>query len=258
MNTSKAFSSSRLVIKLLGEFTVFIDGQKLSNTAIKGRKARKLLKILAHQRKYQIVREHAIDILWPELKVKAASTQLYKAIYHIRQAFRKHNKGAEDWIKISENFLRIAPPGGLVTDLNLFQKFARTGLKDKKKTELESAASIYGGEFLPMERYAGWASFPREHFRQLYLDVLTYLAEVYEEQEEFSEAAEMLRYALDKEPTLEAAHQGLMRIFAKKGQSTRAFHQYNICKEILQEELGLALSPQTNKTLDDVQEGKFC
>ena len=257
MEYPKAHSSPRLKISLLGGFSVYVDGQILPDSAIKGRKARSLLKLVAHQRQYQIVREHVLDILWPDLAPEAGNAQLYKALHHIRKALAKHHKGAEDWVVITDDIIRLSPPGGLVTDMELFEKAARAGLKDKNIAELENAYSIYGGEFLPMDRYVEWASFPREHYRQLYLDVLSALAAAYEKQGELSEAAEMMRLALDKDPTLETAHRGLMGIFAKKGQATRAFHQYEICREILRDELGLSPSAETKKTLEDVQEGKL-
>jgi DNA-binding SARP family transcriptional activator len=182
MTSPAALSFPTLKIILLGGFAVYIDGQILSDSAIKGRKARSLLKLLAHQRQYQLVRDHAVDILWPDLKSDAANAQLYKALYHIRKAFAKHHNDAENWIRITDELIRITPPGGLVTDTALFTQSARKGLKNKNSAELERALSLYAGEFLPMDRYSDWASFPREHYRQLYLDVLSALAEAYENQ----------------------------------------------------------------------------
>jgi DNA-binding SARP family transcriptional activator len=257
MKSSKPYSSSSLEIHLLGQFEVFVDGQILSETEIKGRKARLLLKLISCQRNFQIAREQATDTLWPDLDSDAAKSQLYKALHHVRKAFAKHNDEADDWIKITDNFIRIDPPEKFITDVNLFEKAARTGIKEKDVSKLEDATSLYEGEFLPMDRYAEWASLPREHYRQLYLDVLTTLAKQYEEHGDLSEAAEILRQALEKEPTLETAHRGLMRVFAKKGQSTRAFHQYEVCREVLGEELGVDPSAETVKTLDDIREGQL-
>lgn len=257
MKSPEAHASPRLKIILLGGFSVYVNGQALPDSAIKGRKARSLLKLLAHQRQNQIVRERVIDILWTDLAPEAANAQLYKALHHIRKALAKEHEGAEDWMVITDDLIRLSPPGGLVTDMGLFEKAARAGLKDQDIAELENAVSIYSGEFLPMDRYVEWASFPREHYRQLYLDVLGALAAAYENQDELSEAAEMLRLALDKDPTLETAHRGLMNIFARKGQATRAFHQYEICRKVLRDELGLSPSAETKKTLEGVQEGKL-
>ncbi|MEX0720934.1 MAG: AAA family ATPase [Balneolaceae bacterium] len=257
MDLSNKISSPNLELHLFGRFQILINDQLLPETEIKGRKARTLLKLISHQRNLQMVRDHATDILWSELDADAANAQLYKALHHIRKAFSNHNKEAADWIEITDNLIKITPPGGLVTDVQQFEKAARSGLKDQDVVNLENAVSIYSGDFLPVERYAQWASHPREHYRQLYLDVLTALAFQYEERGELSEAAEKLREALEKEPTLETAHRALMRIFARKRQETRAFHQYDICREILGEELGMSPSSETKKVLDDIREGKF-
>ncbi len=105
-----------------------------------------------------------------------------------------------------------------------------------------------------MDFYAEWAELPREHYRQLYLDTLVSLAELYEQRGDLSEAAEMLRLALEKDSALETAHRGLMRIFAKRGQATRAFRQYDLCREVLGRELGVEPSPETVAALEDVRE----
>ncbi|MEX0647043.1 MAG: AAA family ATPase [Balneolaceae bacterium] len=257
MDLPDALSSSSLEIHLLGRFTVYVDGHELPESSIKGRKARSLLKLLAHQRQHQMVRDQAVEVLWPELNGTAAASQLYKAIHHIRKAIGSHMKDAEEWIEITDNLIRIAPPGGLVTDLNRFGDMARTGLRSQNINKLEMAASLYTGDFLPMDRYADWGTLPREHYRQLYLDVLTTLARQYEQQGDLSEAAEMLRLALEKEPALETAHRGLMRVFARQGQITRSFRQYDVCREVLREELGMSPTSETRKILDDIREGRL-
>jgi DNA-binding SARP family transcriptional activator len=257
MGSPKALSSSRLEIHLLGRFAVYVDGEKLPDTEIKGRKARSLLKMIANQRHHQMVRDHVMENLWPDLDTKAAASQLYKALHHIRKAFARHTEDSDDWIEISDELIRIDPPGGLVTDVQQFEQTARAGLRDQSIPKLEMAVSIYAGDFLPMDRYAEWGSLPREHYRQLYLDTLTKLAAQYEQRGDLSDAAEMLRLALEKEPALETAHRNLMRIFARQGQSTRALRQYDLCRKILSEDLGISPSPETTETLDDVREGRL-
>lgn len=257
MESPSEYKSPSLEIHLLGKFEIYVNGHHLRETEIKGRKARSLLKLIAHQRHHQIVRDHAVTILWPDLDASSANTQLYKALHYIRKAFSGYSADAEDWIEITDDLIRLEPPEGLVTDVQQFEKLAKSGLRARRVPDLEEAVSIYKGDFLPMDRYAEWASMPRSHYNQLYLDVLTTISLQYEAQGNLSDAAEILRVALSREPTLETAHCGLMRIFARKGQSTRAFHQYDVCREVLAEELGVGPSPETKKTLDDIREGRF-
>ena len=247
-------SPPRLKIHLLGQFLVCVSGRALPESSIKGRKARSLLKLLALQRHSQLVRDQAMEALWPELDATAAAAQLYKALHHIRKAFTLQDEKAAEWIEITDDLVRLVPPGGDVTDVRCFERAARAGLRDGSLSDLETAVSEYGGDLLPMDLYADWTLLPREHYRQLYLDVLIALAAQYERRGELSEAAEMLRLALDKEPVFEPAHRGLMRIFARRGQATRAFRQYDLCREVLHRELAMEPSSETREALTEVRQ----
>ncbi len=257
MEERNRISSPPLKIHLLGRFGVDVRGQSVPETAVKGRKARSLLKLVALQRQARITRDEAMDVLWPHLEESAAASQLYKALHHIRSAFVEESEEADEWIEITDDLIRLEPPGEVVIDVHRFEESARSGLRDRRMQELEHAVSLYAGDLLPMDRYSEWASVPREHYRQLYLDVLTTLATQYEQRGELSEAAQMLRLALEKDPALESAHRSLMRIFARQGQSTRAFRQYDMCREVLQSELGVGPSPETKEVLEAVQEQQF-
>lgn len=254
MEDRAAASPAPLEIHLFGRFAVRVRGHVLPETAIKGRKARALLKLIALQRQARIPREQVMDELWPQLDASAAASQLYKALHHIRKAVSTESDEADEWIEITDDLIRLVPPGGVVVDVHRFEETARSGLRDRRIQDMEQAVSIYAGDLLPMDRYAEWASVPREHYRQLYLDVLTTLAAQYEQRGELSKAAQMARLALEKDPALESAHRALMRIFARQGQSTRAFRQYDTCREILQNELGMGPSPETKEVLEAVQE----
>ncbi len=254
MEERNGYSSPPLHIHLLGRFGVDVRGHPVPETAIKGRKARSLLKLVALRRRARIPRDEAMDVLWPQLDESAAAAQLYKALHHIRNAFEEECEDADEWIEITDDLIRLVPPKGVVIDVHRFEETARSGLRNRRIQDLEQAVSLYADDLLPMDRYSEWASLPREHYRQLYLDVLTTLATQYEQRGELAEAAQMLRLALEKDPALESVHRSLMRIFARQGQSTRAFRQYDMCREVLQNELGVGPSPETKEVLEAVQE----
>jgi DNA-binding SARP family transcriptional activator len=254
MNSHGSPASSRLDIHLLGRFSVRISGQVLPESAITGRKARALLKLIALQRHFAIVRERATDALWPELDTAGSTSQLYKALHKIRKAFTRLDASAGDWIELTDDLVRLAPPGGVSTDVRRFEAAAKAGLRDQRVSDLQTALSVDAGDLLPMDLYSEWTSLAREHHRQLYLDVVMALARHYERLGDLSEAAEMLRLALEKDPVLESAHRGLMRIFARRGQPTRAVRQYDRCRDELRRELAMDPSPETRKALEDIRE----
>lgn len=249
-------SSVYLRIHLLGQFRVDVGGRPLSESAIPGRKARALLKLLALQRQCRLVRDRAMDILWPDLDSSSAAAQLYKAIHHIRKAFSTVEETGHGWIEITEDLVRLVPPGGVTTDVLAFEEAARRGLRNGVDSELEAAVSMYAGDLLPMDTYARWAAVPRDRYRQLYVDVLIMLGESYEGRGDLSEAAEMFRLALEKDRALESAHRGLMRVFARQGQTARALRQFERCRDALQEELGAEPSADTSEVVAYVREGR--
>ena len=234
-----------LEIHLLGQFSIRIDGRELPYSSIEGRKARSLLKLLALQRNHQLVRDRAMDILWPSLAPDSAAAQLYKAIHHIRKAFSAgiQDESAEELIEISDELVRLA--GSVATDVERFEAASRKSLESKQRHDLEYAASLYTGDLLPMDLYSKWSSLAREHLSQLYLDVLLALGARYQSIGRLAHAAETYRLALQKDPLLETTHRSLMRVFALQGQTKRAIRQYEQCRTILRDELDAEPEPAT-------------
>ena len=98
------------------------------------------MKLIALQRQAQVVRDHAMHALWPELDTEAAASQLYKAIHHIRKAFARQSTGATEWLEITDDLILLASPNPLVTDVRIFERFdissgsACTGLRRRPIT----------------------------------------------------------------------------------------------------------------------------
>ncbi len=217
-----------LEVFLLGRFAVRVAGKDVDLEATPGRKARMLLKLLALQRNHQIIRDQAIDLLWPDLDLESGASQLYKAIYHLRQVFSGYQTASDTdgWIDLTGELVRLAPGGQIETDVKRFKERARQGLTSDKLQDLEGAAALYSGDLLPMDLYVEWTSVPRDHMKQLYLDVLLALAERHRLQGNLVGASEYFRQALQKDPLLEKAHRGLMQVYALQGQTDRSLRPF--------------------------------
>jgi DNA-binding SARP family transcriptional activator len=247
-------SKQSVEISLLGRFQVRVSKTRLDSDGIPGRKAPALLKLLALSGDHQLVRDQAMELLWPDLDAASAAGQMYKAIHQLRKAFGtgEPEANASEWIVTHGNLVLLAPPDGLVTDVDAFEQTARDALASRHIKELERAVALYAGDLLPMDMYAAWACAPRDRLRQLYIDVLLALAQAYQARGDLAAAAEMHRTALDKDATLEIAHRGLMTIFARQGQRDRALKQYGVCLDALADELGVAPSQETRALYDEI------
>ena len=248
-------SARSIEVSLLGRVQVCVSERRLQSDDIPGRKAPALLKLLALDRDHQLGREQAMELLWPDLDSSSGAAQLYKALHQLRKAFDAGDPASDagQWIATTKSLVKLAPPGGVLTDINAFQQAARDALASRLLEDLERAAVLYTGDLLPMDLHAAWTEAPRDHLRQLCIDVLLALAQEYQKRGDLAAAAETYRAALNKDAALELAHRGLMAIFAQQGQRDRALKQYGICLDVLADELGVAPSKETRALYGQIE-----
>ena len=85
----------------------------------------------------------------------------------------------------------------------------------------------------------------RERLRSLYLNTLAHLMRFYQQQEVYDKG---LRYGLkilDIDPLREEVHRDLMRLYVANGQRPLAIRQYQMCCNLLAEELGITAMEET-------------
>jgi DNA-binding SARP family transcriptional activator/tetratricopeptide (TPR) repeat protein len=246
-------------LSVLGGFRIRVGDATLPPESIEGRKPRTLLKLLALQPGHLVVRDRAIDHLWPDLDAAGGSAQLYKAVHHLRKAFGSAaaHPGAESWIESTDEVVRLAPPDGTVTDTGLFERAARRGLETRRSADLEHAAGLYAGDLLPGDLYVEWTESARDYYRHLYLDVMLALADAQQVAGDRGSAAETCRLLLHADPLHESAHRGLMRLLAEQGQRSRAIRQYHVLREALSRELGVEPSRETEDLVRAIEEQRL-
>jgi predicted ATPase/DNA-binding SARP family transcriptional activator len=116
---------------------------------------------------------------------------------------------------------------------------------------LRDAVELYRGEFLEglsVRRALGfeeWVLSERERLRQLVLRALHRLSVACTDRGEYAAAIEYTNRLLALEPWQEEAHRQLMALLARSGQRSAALAQYETCRQILAEELGVEPLPET-------------
>ena len=254
----RTMSKPRLRIRLLGGFGVWIEEREIPEVAFARRKARSLLKLLALQPGYKLHRDQILDLLWPGLDASAAAAQLYKAIHHVRHAIGQAEPGvsAESLVALREEVVSLAAPGGVRTDIDAFERLAREALGVRNVGMLQRAIASYSGDLLPADLYEEWTEQSREALRQLHMQLLLELGDAHLGRGQLAEAADAFRQALARDPTTEAAHRGLMRVYAAQGNRTRALRQYQRCTEVLERELDVAPDQETARLHREIAKGE--
>ncbi len=125
------------------------------------------------------------------------------------------------------------------------------------------AAALYRGPFLAgldlhdSELFDEWAVMQREHLQRQALEIFCILASLYEHAEDFEQARQYAWRQLELEPWREAAHSQLMRVLARSGQRTAALAQYEHCRTILADELGVEPDSETVALYEQIRVGTF-
>jgi DNA-binding SARP family transcriptional activator len=95
------------------------------------------------------------------------------------------------------------------------------------------------GDLLP-DWYEDWVLIERERFRQLRLHALEALCRRLSRAGRHAEATEAGMAAIACEPLRESAHRAVVEVHLAEGNTAEALRQYELCRELLECQLGLA------------------
>jgi predicted ATPase/DNA-binding SARP family transcriptional activator len=124
---------------------------------------------------------------------------------------------------------------------------------------LERAVALYRGDFMAgfslrdSVAFDDWQYFEGEALRQKLSSALERLVTACNAKAEFERALEYARRRLALDPLHEEAHCQIMQSFAWAGQRSAALHQYQECKRILWQELGVLPLPETNSLFEAIK-----
>lgn len=228
---------------MLGRFEVRAGDRLIVDRSWHRRKAAALLKLLALHKGRSLHREQVFDSLWRHLTPSAAANNLRKNRHYLRTAFAQLGITAPV-VSVTGDMVILLPE--VFIDVDGFRSQAQIARGDRNDPRLyEQALALYTGDLLPEEIYEDWTEPQREELRTLRIQLLTELSRLYGARGQPELAAEGLRQLLQADPLHEEAHRSLMRLYAQAGNHDRALHQYQSCRDILQRELGVEPSAET-------------
>jgi DNA-binding SARP family transcriptional activator len=196
-----------------------------------------------------------MDLLWPDLGMRAASNNLRQALHAARRAF--DSAAGTQYLVSEDEQLALCPQGDLWVDVEAFEEVAATARRAKDPAAYRAALDLYAGELLPADRYEDWAEEPRRRLRETYLSLLLELARLREERGEYYLAAEAFRRVLAEEPAREEAHVGLMRLYALEGHKGESLAQYGTLEGVLLKELGTEPAASSRALMEEIEAGRF-
>jgi DNA-binding SARP family transcriptional activator len=242
-----------LHVRLLGGFCIERTdvGQAVSDWP--RRSAKTLIKLLAIQPGHAMHREQVIDVLWPKVNAESALNSLGKALHVARRALQPALPRRQDsaYLRLTDGMLALNTER-VGVDADEFEQLAEDALRSREIAAYDAAFAAYGGELLPEDRYESWCYERRNTVEELHLRLLLGMAEVFERRGSYSEAAERLRDVLQQDPSREAVHRQLMRLYVWMGAPDQAIRQFHSCEAILRQELDLPPQPETISLFDEI------
>lgn len=130
-----------------------------------------------------------------------------------------------------------------------------TALLPAEISSLEQSLDLYQGELLE-SFYDDWALRERERMRLLYLNAKECLMHCYWERNELERSLETGLQLLRHDPLREDIHRAVMRLYHATGRRSQALLQYEQCRELIWQELGITPMPETQSLAEKIQAGE--
>jgi predicted ATPase/DNA-binding SARP family transcriptional activator len=210
-----------LDIRLLGGFTVQVDGTDVPQDAWRLRKARAVVKLLALAPGHRLHREQACQLLWPGRDdARAVTNNLHQAVYAARRALDAAGADGAAILALRDDVLSLN--GDVTVDAIELEAAIAAARAEGGPEAYEAALAGARGELLPEDRYEDWTSERRDAVRELVTAAHLELAALLEPHA----AAEALQRALALDPLHERATRHLMRAYAGAGRRQRALEAF--------------------------------
>jgi predicted ATPase/DNA-binding SARP family transcriptional activator/DNA-binding CsgD family transcriptional regulator/Tfp pilus assembly protein PilF len=239
---------------LLDGFRVSVGSRTIDAGQWRLKKAANLVKLLALAPGHRLLREQAMNLLWPNSGRKAASNSLRRVLHTARKVLDP-TTGSRYLVSEDESLV-LCPKSDLWVDVDAFEE-AASARRAREPATYRAAIHLYTGELLPDDRYEQWAEDRREELRQTFLSLLIELAEVYEQLDEYELSIEALWKVAAEESTNQRAHTGLMRLYALSGRQAEALAQFERFERLLSRELGMEPDASSRALREEIATGRF-
>ncbi len=243
-----------LTLTLFGALHAVVDERPLHFSTDK---VRALLAYLAIEQGRPHRREALATLLWPEQPDAQARKNLRLTLHRLRQALdvgmKQGAKLSDDLLTVNRTVVQWETGAATVDYADFIALLTETEAHDHPRLaacdacmgRLETAVSLLNGTLLSglslpdANPFEEWLLVQREFIHHRALRLFAALADSYESRADYGRALDCAQRQLALEPWYEAAHRQVMRALALDGDRDRAIAQFETCRAVLWDELGV-------------------
>ena len=255
-------------IRLLGSIQILI-GNEDCTSRVKYRKGLALLALLAVECNVMHQRDRIADLLWPELSLTAARSNLRQVLSNLGRILET---GVCDGLPI----LRVTPATvGLFVGKQVHLDVAKvqatcesmrhkSDISHANFSDLETALPspqmlsqefLAGFDLADCDGFMEWLTHQRHYFSDCLISIYEDISDRAEAVGDMDTALTFVRKAVQIDPLLEANQLRLIRLLAAVGRQERALRELNMFVKRLRDELDVEPSPQTFELRDQITQG---
>lgn len=238
-----------LRLDLLGGFSAR-DGSD-REIPLRSRKAQALLAVLALAPGRSQAREKLTGLLWSDRGETQARSSLRQALAELRKRLPDRDppllRADRESVGVDSDTVEV--------DVLTFESL----LEEGTPAALAAAAALYRGDFLEGigvhdPAFEDWLGDRRRRLRERACEALSKLLD-HQAADDGERAIATARRLVALDPLREASHRALMKLHADRGERTQALKQYQLCRDVLQADLGVSPEPETERLADEIRAG---
>ena len=211
-------------------------------------------------------RDSLVNLLWPHSDQTKARGHLRGCLYNL------HKVLGDGWLHSDRETVALKPDADLWVDVDAFRSLLAgckghghpgDGVCPYCLKPLGEAAELYRGDFLggfnlkDSAVFDDWQSAWGQSLRSDLDLVFERLIGCLREEGDTEKAIAYARRWLELEAVNEEAHRQLIDLYARTGQTTAAFRQYEECVRVLEEELAASPHEDTIRLYQEIKENAF-
>lgn len=235
----------QIQIKMLGRFSIIVDGVDIVGQLSKSKKGLALLQYLILQEGAAVPNSQLYEVLWPSEASSNPESALKTLVSRMRTILGKVSDDLSRCIVTDRGSYRFNTSLGLDVDLYEFKRLQ--GMLAQKQTVAEEdwpvyehVVAIYTGDLLAEGNWQeSWATPYHIELHGQYLKLIYRYVDELERLEKWEEIIYVCRKALEIDSFDEKLHISLMNAMLKRGSINEALMQHKHATEIYYKYLGM-------------------